>query len=704
MKFRKEKAKQPPSQPQGMTIGQAINAAYAHWKVGQPQQAEQICQQVLAAWPEHPDALHVLGLIAHGFGNRDSALGYMRRACAAPRAPALFHSNLAEMLRQSGLLIEAEEEGRRAVALDGQSTEAWGNLGIILQEAGKLAESLQCLIRVCQIAPDRPEAHNNLGNTYKRLGRLNEAKGEYEAAIRLNPSYPEVHSNLANLLNDLGQHDEAMAMARRAIELNPRNADAYLNAAAIAIARRQPDEAAHWIGNILSFAPEHPGALLNLAIAQRETEDLRTAEQTARRAVAAAPQSAECHEILGQVLQAMNRPDEAQAEYERAAKLPMPNPERPVERRARLLLERGRAREALAAFDEALAINPRSAEVWFNRCEAKTFTADDPDIAAMERLLTDGQRQGIGLDDRICLLFALGKACLDSGEDDRAFAFLNEGNRLKRSTFAYDADAVDRWLDGIARTVSPEQLSRLAGHGDPSELPVFVVGMPGSGTAPVERILTAHPQVYGAGERRLLQNMMERISGTDHVPLGYPRLIESTAPEDLSRLARHYLDRVAVPMPDKLRILDKMPGNVLYAGFIHVLFPNARIIHCRRDPADACLSCYVRLFSGGQTFAYDLAELGRFYKGYERLTDYWKSVLPADRYTEVRYEDAVGDPETEARRLIGFCGLEWDDACLSSLDPEPPERSGIGRGKTYARHLGPLLSALGSDETAWTRS
>ncbi len=278
MKFRKEKAKQPASQPQGMTIEQAIGTAYAHWSAGQAPQAEHLCRQVLALWPEHPDALHILGLLAHGFGNLDNAFGYMRRACAAPRAPALFHSNFAEMLRQGGQLTEAETEARRAVALDGNAASAWGNLGIILQEADKLADSLQCLIRVCEMTPASPEAHNNLGNTYKRLGRLDEARKEYAEAIRLNPSYPEAHSNLANLLHDLGALDEAMAMARRAIELAPRNADAYLNAAAVALAGNQPGEAVRWIDNILSFAPGHPGAL-------------RAKAEIQRHAVAVTPQS-----------------------------------------------------------------------------------------------------------------------------------------------------------------------------------------------------------------------------------------------------------------------------------------------------------------------------------------------------------------------------------------------------------------------------
>lgn len=706
------------SEQQGVTIEQAMATAYAHWTAGQAAQAEQLCRQVLAVWPEHADALHLLGLMAHGFGNLPTALDYLRRACAAPRAPALFYSNLAEMLRQAGLLVEAEAAARRAVALEARAVAGWANLGIILQESGKLEESLECLTRVCRLTPDSPQAHNNLGNTFKRLGRLNEARGEYATAISLAAGYTEAHSNLACLLNELGEHEAAMASVRRAIEIDPRNVDAYLNAAAIAQARHQPDEAVRWIENIFSFAPEHPRALLALATTQREAEDFAAAAQSSRRAVALLPQSGEAHETLGQALQSLNRSEEALAEFDQAARLPMPRAESALERKAVLLLELGRGAEALSAFDAALARTPTAASVWFNRCEAKSFTAGDPDIAAMERLLAESAVQGIARDDRISLLFALGKACLDAGDDDRAFACLAEGNRLKRETIPYDADALDQWVTDIIETFIPEQMERLSGgrgvsSGDPSEVPVFIVGMPRSGTTLVEQILASHPLVHGAGELRLIQSMVDQISGPDRVPLGYPRLVAATAPEDLSKLARHYLERVSVLAPGKPRITDKMPANFLYAGLIHAMLPNARIIHCRRDPVDTCLSCYTKLFAGEQKFAYDLAELGRFHKAYQRLTEHWHWLLPAARYSEIRYEDVVGDLEGQARALVAFCGLEWNEACLAFHRLQRPvrtasvvqvrrpiTRSRVGRWRQYARHLGPLLAELGVDAPA----
>ena len=215
---RKAKIAEAEVAPAGMSLEQAMALAYGHWNAGQADQAERLCQQVLQVWPEYADALHLLGLLAHGHGNPSLALDFVRRACATPRAPALFHSNLAEMCRQSGLLAEGETAARRAVTLDNRLTAAWNNLGIILQEAGKLEESRDSLQRVVDCTPDNPQAHNNLGNTLKRLGRLNEARRHYDQAIGLNPTYSEAHSNLANLLNELGEAEAGLVEARQAIE------------------------------------------------------------------------------------------------------------------------------------------------------------------------------------------------------------------------------------------------------------------------------------------------------------------------------------------------------------------------------------------------------------------------------------------------------------------------------------------------------
>jgi tetratricopeptide (TPR) repeat protein len=603
------------------------------------------------------------------------------------------------MCRQKGLLAEGEEAAQRAVAMDPALVSGWNNLGIVLQEAGKLEHSLVCLERVVALQPDSAEAHNNLANTYRRLDRLDRAEAHYGQALTLNPGYAEAHSNLAFLLNSLGHHDRAAAEAHRAIELNPRLVDAYLNLADVEVSRYRHGAALQALDALQAFAPQHPAALSARARALKQLERLDEALECARQAVALAPRSAEAHLALGQVLQTLGRPDEALAHFDQAAELPGTVAEEALTGRATLLMEAGRKEEAITAFDQVLASFPGSARALVARADAKTFKAEDPDLAAIEAVLAEGE--GRSLADRVSAHFALGKAYLDIGDSARAFEHLDAGNRQKRATFSYEPAATDSWLQRIADTFTPELLGQLQGAGAQAELPVFIIGMPRSGTTLVEQILSSHPQVVGAGELSALRLTVEG-SGA------FPQAMKTMTPDDMARLGQQYLARVTPLAQGRLRLVDKMPSNFFYAGLIPLMLPGARIIHCRRDPVDTCLSCYTKQFAGEQMFTYDQAELGAFYRAYQSLMAHWAQVLPAERYLEVDYEAVVDNLKGEARRLIRFLGLPWDKACLRPHDNrrvvrtasvnqvrQPIYTTSKGRWHRHASQLGPLLAALG---------
>lgn len=692
-----------PAPSDNLSLDEALRRARAHWNAGQADQAELFCQRVLAVWPGQADALHLMGVMAHAYGNLDLALQHVRQACLAPRAPALYFSNLAEMCRQRGLLDEGEQAGRRAVALESGLEAAWNNLGIILQEAGKLEESAACLERVVALKPDYVEAHNNLGNTYKRLGQLDKAAARYEHALALFPNYAEAHSNLSHLLNDLGRSDEAAERARRAIDLNPRCADAYVNMAGIEMARHRDDEALRWLDSLLIAVPGHAGGLVARAKCLKQSERTEEALDCARRAVAVDPHGADAYNTLGEALQLAGRFDEALACFDKAAQLPGSVAETAVINRASLLAEIGRSGEAAGLYEQVLTVNPRNIPAWAGRVEQKKYAAGDQDIARMEALLAVGEVQR--LSDRISLHFSLGKAYMDAGDSPRSFHHLGEGNRLKRATFSFDAESTREWMGEVANTFSSSVL-RTGKHvgkhaGASSDLPVFVLGMPRSGTTLVEQILASHPQVHGAGELRALQTLVDGIAG-------YPAAIKQVDPEELARLGDAYLAQVVPLARGRRHVVDKMPSNFLHAGLIHLILPNARIIHCRRDPVDTCLSCYTKLFAAEQRFAYDLAELGAFHRDYQALTAHWRKVLPTDCFLEVEYEAVVDDLEGQARRLLDFLGLPWDEACLSfhqtmrpvrtaSLNQvrQPIYKTSAGRWRQHADHLQPLLQALG---------
>jgi tetratricopeptide (TPR) repeat protein len=456
------------------------------------------------------------------------------------------------------------------------------------------------------------------------------------------------------------------------------------------------------LNSLASFAPLHPGALSARARTLVKLESLEEAVAVARQAVALAPRSADAHNALGQTLQALGRNEEALAAFEQAILLPGVAAEDAMLSRAAAFLESGRKQDSQREYERAAQAFPKSLKAIFGRSEVIRYQSGDPDITRLEAFLRDGAAQPLG--DRTAAHFALGKAYLDTDEPARAFEHLRVGNKLKRDTFQYDGQATDAWVGRIAEAFSGPLLERLsaAGSGDPSAMPIFIIGMPRSGTTLLEQILASHPLVHGAGELPTLRQV------ADSVGL-YPGSAAQLSPEQLTALGSQYLARIA-PLTTRSRLVDKMPANFLYAGLIRLILPNARIIHCQRDAVDTCLSCYTKLFAAEQQFAYDLGELGRFYRSYDRLMAHWRSLLPADRFLEVRYEDVVDDLAVQARRVVEWLDLPWDESCLrfhetkrvvrtASLSQvrQPIYASSKGRWRRYAPYLAPLLRELNID-------
>ena len=688
------------SAPPAIDIAATIERARAAWRAGRADEAEMACRQVLAVWPGQGDAMQLLGLMAYAYGNLDLAIAHLRHACQSPRAPAVYFSDFAEMCRQRGLLAEGEEAGRRAVALAPNFAAAWNNLGIILQEMLKLDESRLCLERALALEPDNAETLNNLANTFKRLGLASEAEKRWTAALALKPDYAEAYSNLSNLLNDQGEYDRAEAAARKAVELSPRLADAYINFAAVQTARHQHADALRALDALLAFAPGHARALAARALTLKALDRLDEALDAAKRAALQAPESPEPHNAMGQVFQAMGDFEPALAAYDRAAALPGPAQQDAIANRGALFMEFGRKPEALKALEDAAKAFPNSPGILFSQTDIKRFERGDPLIARMQALL---EREGISLADRATLHFGLGKAFLDIGDSEAAFRHYDEGNRLKRSTYAYDADADERWMESVAQVFSPALLKAKADEGARSDLPVFVLGMPRSGTTLIEQVLASHPMIHGAGELKRLPALIDEAGS-------FPASVRDMTPAQLKAIGEGYLAQVAPMAAGARHVVDKMPSNFIRAGMIRLVLPDARIIHCRRDPVDTCLSCYTKLFADEQAFTYNQTEVGRFHRAYQTLMAHWRAVLPASHFLEVDYEAVVDDLEREARRMLEFLGLPWDDAVLRFHETERPVRtasvnqvrqpiyrSSSGRWRAHAAQLKPLLAALAVD-------
>ena len=631
-------------------------------------EAERLYGQVLANDPGHVDALHMLGVVAAQSGRHAQAAELIGKAVALSPDFALAHYNLGNALRALGRDLEAAAAFQRAVALN----------------------------------PRHAASHNNLGAALRALGRCDEAVAAYRRALELRPQFPEAHYNMGATLHDLGRHQEAEAAYRRAIAQKPDHVDAFVNLGAVLQACGRPADALASYRRALAIRSEHVDALVGVGIAEQALGHDADALAAFERALALRPQDPAPHLRYGLVLQALGRHDEAVGAYRRALALDPDHAEAHIGL-AVAMQEAGRPADALAAVDRALVRDPASAHAWFVRSDLKSFTPDDPEIEQMESLLASADARGTDGESRLNLEFAVAKAWMDAGEPAKAFARLDAANARKRAGLTYDVNADVRRLAAIGEAFTPELMRRLAGAGDPSDLPVFVVGMPRSGTTLVEQVLATHPQIFGAGELAVLKGVVERA-----YPVSYLPRLPGLSGAALKTLGRAYVEGVAALAGVSARLVDKMPANFEFAGLIHLMLPNARIIHCRRDPVDTCLSCYSKNFAGRQDFAYDQRELGTYYRAYEALTTRWRDLLPADRFIEVNYEAVVGDLEGQARRLIAFCGLSWDDACLdfhaarrpvrtasANQVRRPIYRTSVARWKAYASHLGPLLSALG---------
>jgi tetratricopeptide (TPR) repeat protein len=407
---------------------------------------------------------------------------------------------------------------------------------------------------------------------------------------------------------------------------------------------------------ILKQYPKHFSTLSNLGFVLLDQERMEEAISFLRKALNEKPNSAVVHTRLARALQLLDRHEEAERRLKRAIAL---NPEF-AEVHATLglgLADLGRYDEAAAALARAIDLAPDWARLYYFWGHIVRWSADDPRLAALEALAQKSAE--LPPADRVDLKFALAKAYTDLGDIDRAFRCQIEGGALQRRLIRYDEASVLRELDELSRALDANWLKQHPGAGNPSPLPVFIVGMPRSGTSLVEQILASHPKVRALGERLTFNQSLANICGSSTLPPGLGQRTVQWSDAQLRKLGDLYLKAIGRDVPAAAaRATDKLPANFQHLGLIHAALPNARVIHTRRDPIDTCLSLFSVLFSGpGQPYSYDLGDLGRYYRAYEKVMAHWRSILPAGVMLEVQYEHIVDDLEGQARRIVAHCGL-----------------------------------------------
>lgn len=641
--------------------------AYRHGKLDQ---AEALCRAILAGRSRSFEALRLLGVV------------HQRQGRAVEALPCL----------------EATLEmrpGDLAILVD---------LGLVHRRLRNFDKALASYDAVLGVQPDHVGALNNRANVLLETKRPAEALSSYDQALRLQPQLPEALNNRGTALSQLGRLDEAVASFDKAIALRPGFAEAFKNRGFALLSLERVIDALASFEAALALKPHDAGIHGGRGAALMELGRLDDALKSCDRALTLKPGDAQFHNRRGMVLKELRRPAEALTSYDAAIALD-PAYADAYNNKAIVLNDLGRFDAGKQAIETAIRLAPGVPSFYNHLAECTRISPDDPHLRAMETLAQD--MSSLTVDERIKLHFGLGKACADIGDTDRAIRNWLDGNSLRRSQITY-SNAAD--IDLIARTRAAFDAASMrsrAGCGAPSGVPIFILGMPRSGTTLIEQILASHPQVFGAGETGELARAATRISGSPTEPYS-PEYLSRLSARQLRRFGDDFLDRIVTAAPAAARITDKTPENFRFAGILHLALPAARIIHTRRNPLDTCLSCFSKLFAGNAVpYTYDLADLGRFYRAYEDIMAHWREVLPPDVMLEVQYEEVVADLETQTRRILAHCGLEWDPRCLQFHHTERPVHtasrtqvrqpiytSSVGRWHAYEPFLAPLLAEL----------
>jgi tetratricopeptide (TPR) repeat protein len=575
-------------------------------------------------------------------------------------------------LIEQARLSEAEQGARALLVIHPDAGMLWKILGVALLRQGKDADALPALRRTTQLMPQDGEAHANLGAALHDAGQWSDALHSLGRALALQPRDLTSMLHAASAAHALGRSREAVALLQGAIALDPRCAEAHFALGNMLFDQRKLDEASARFAAVTQLMPGFAAAQLRLAVTLRSLGRHDAAEASCRAALTIEPNSLEALSLLGE-----------------------------------LLADRGRFTEAEVLFRRTLELDPEFSFAYASIATHRKLTLDDAAWAAgAEALLAKRPAP----EHEIALRYALGKYHDDIGRFPTAFEHYRRANDLAKAQGPpYEPAKLTQRVDEIIASFGADQLRGPRPGASSSNLPVFIIGMPRSGTSLAEQILASHPAVFGAGEvtfwdrAYLAQRAARRRGAADAASDADP----GAGAQWMAGIAAEYLGRLTTSSGAAPRVIDKMPANFLYAGLIHTVFPAARIIHMQRHPLDTCLSIYFQNFFNRDAYATDLDHLAHYYGEYRRLTSHWRAVLPAHALLEVPYEGLIADQEGWTRRMLEFLGLPWDPKCLDFHQTERVvitaskwqvrqkiSPASAGRWRNYEAYLGPLRQLL----------
>jgi tetratricopeptide (TPR) repeat protein len=639
-----------------------------------PELAGEQAQEILRVVHGHPAALLVLGASHRICGRYPAALSVLEPLARTMPEAVSVHYELGLTLTKLGRAEEAIAALRRVLALNAELPQAWLHLADLLRERGDAAASEAYLAHVRHSVrdPQLLRAAQALSEN-----RLPEAEAQLRARLRQTPNDVAALRMLAELAVRIGRNEESLRLFEHCLELAPGFREARHQYALVLHRDQQSEPALAQLEILLAADPQQPGyRTLQAAILCRLGEygrGIAIYEDVLR----AFPNNARVWMSLGHALKTA-----------------------------------GRQPEAIDAYRHSLALEPQFGEAYWSLANLKTVRFEDADIDAIAQQLA---REELDTEHRLHFEFSLGKAMEDRGDYAESFAHYAEGNRLRLERMPYRAEDVHARMRRAKRLYTPEFFAERAGWGDPSPDPIFVVGLPRSGSTLIEQILSSHSQVEGTMELPEIIAMTRdlRRDAEASGARSYHDALSALDADALRELGRHYLDSTRVQRKTGAPLfIDKMPNNFQHIGLIHLMLPNAKIIDARRNPMACCFSGFKQHFARGQNFSYSLDDIGRYYRDYVELMAHFDEVFARSgqpgRVHCVIYERMVEDTEAEVRRLLDYCGLPFEDACLRFYENDRPvrtasseqvrrpiNRDGIDQWRHYAPWLDPLATALG---------
>jgi tetratricopeptide (TPR) repeat protein len=647
-----------------------------------------------------------------------------------------------DSLRQAHAALRAGRVATAERALRALEAQAPGEvnclwlLGAALLAQDKVAESIATLERVLGRVPEFSHARVDLARAYRQDGRAARAREEVRRVLEKIPHHHLAWLAYGDALVDLEQYADARVAFERArqsdpqrqqveqattalvaddrktserifrdiLHADPSHVAALCGLAALCLAADKPNDAERLLRHALKQSPHNPLAWRGLVQTFLALSQLQAAESAAYRLTKLEPENPQSWITIGLVSTRLMRQKEALEAYEQAARL------KPEEVRLRVSIGHihktlGRRSDSEAAYKAALAMDPAIAEAYWSLADLKNYLFSDAEIAAMQQLLAIDE---IKRADAAQINFALGRAFEQREQYADAFSYYARGNALRRLDAPFDIEHFERRATRIRTFFDTEFFTKHAGGGDPSTAPIFIVGLPRSGSTLVEQILASHSRVEGTMELPNIINITHQFDDMVESRDGYPETV-GTPPRSGSslHLADRYLQETAPLRTGREHFTDKLPNNFSHVGLIEAILPHATIIDARRHPMDACFSTFKQHFADGQTFSYDLKDLGRYYRSYLSLMDHWDTVLPG-KVLRFHYEDLVRDPETNIRRLLEHCRLPFEPACLSFHETRRSVRtasaeqvrqalytSGVGHWRHFEKSLSRCASALG---------